>query len=470
MLMRNETLEKVGLLDETFFMYGEDIDLSYRITKGGYDNYYFADTSIIHYKGESTKKSSVNYIFVFYKAMVIFAEKHFSSKNAKLFSLLINAAIWLRATIALIFRFLKWLVLPLIDLAIIQGGLYLIKNWYESYSGIDYSGTTYPYAFLSYGLIWVIAMYFNGSYDRPIALKKNITGLFYGTGVILIIYALLPENLRFSRAIILIGSLYATAVILFLRFLYSFILKDYKIKGVNLEKYLIIGKDEEISRVKKMLNKVNIATDKVSSLLIEQDGSNIQNALSTIADNVEFNNINEVIFCAKDITAEDIIRQMSNIENSKVHFKIAPPESMFIIGSNSSNSSGDFLSFNVNAISSPLNKRNKRILDILTSIILLLFSAIHIWFINNKVGFIKNALLILFGQRSWVGYMRKGSNHTHLPKIKKGIIHALSHIPEEPLDDVIIEKSNVLYAKNYQPQTDIQIIRQNWKRLGAEII
>ena len=60
MLMRKETLDKVGLLDETFFMYGEDIDLSYRITEGGYKNYYFADSSIIHYKGESTKKSSVN--------------------------------------------------------------------------------------------------------------------------------------------------------------------------------------------------------------------------------------------------------------------------------------------------------------------------------------------------------------------------------------------------------------------------
>ena len=82
MLMRREALDKVGLLDEDFFMYGEDIDLSYRLIKGGYKNYYFADTRIIHYKGESTKKSSVNYVFVFYNAMIIFAKKHFSTKNA----------------------------------------------------------------------------------------------------------------------------------------------------------------------------------------------------------------------------------------------------------------------------------------------------------------------------------------------------------------------------------------------------
>jgi len=83
MLLRKSVLDKIGLLDETFFMYGEDIDLSYRIIQAGYKNYYYPEARIIHYKGESTKKSSVNYVMVFYRAMIIFAEKHFSQKNAK---------------------------------------------------------------------------------------------------------------------------------------------------------------------------------------------------------------------------------------------------------------------------------------------------------------------------------------------------------------------------------------------------
>jgi len=86
MMIKKEVLEKVGLLDEAFFMYGEDIDLSYRIKKAGYETSYFSQTNIIHYKGESTKKSSINYVFVFYRAMVIFAEKHFSKQNVKTFS------------------------------------------------------------------------------------------------------------------------------------------------------------------------------------------------------------------------------------------------------------------------------------------------------------------------------------------------------------------------------------------------
>jgi GT2 family glycosyltransferase len=109
MLLRKETLDKIGLLDEDFFMYGEDIDLSYRVIKGGYKNYYFSETSIIHYKGESTKKSSVNYVFVFYNAMIIFAKKHFRGNNAFLFSVAINSAIYLRASIEISKRLISFL-------------------------------------------------------------------------------------------------------------------------------------------------------------------------------------------------------------------------------------------------------------------------------------------------------------------------------------------------------------------------
>lgn len=104
MMIRKETIDKVGMLDEDFFMYGEDIDWSYRIVLGGYKNYYFSETRIIHYKGESTKKSSVNYVFVFYRAMIIFAKKHFH-KNWKWFCFFINIAIWLRAALAIVSRF-----------------------------------------------------------------------------------------------------------------------------------------------------------------------------------------------------------------------------------------------------------------------------------------------------------------------------------------------------------------------------
>ncbi len=76
MLVRKETLQKTGGFDERFFMYAEDIDLSYRIKLAGYKNYYFAGTTIVHYKGASTKKDVV-YVRQFYKAMSQFVKKYY---------------------------------------------------------------------------------------------------------------------------------------------------------------------------------------------------------------------------------------------------------------------------------------------------------------------------------------------------------------------------------------------------------
>lgn len=99
-MLRRKTLDEVGLLDEDFFMYGEDIDLSYRVLKGGYHNYYLP-VDILHYKGESTQKSSFRYVHVFYEAMLIFFRKHYSGMTF-LLSLPIKTAIYAKALMALV--------------------------------------------------------------------------------------------------------------------------------------------------------------------------------------------------------------------------------------------------------------------------------------------------------------------------------------------------------------------------------
>ena len=100
MMLRRSTIEQIGTLDEDFFMYGEDIDLSYRILKGGYKNYYLP-LRILHYKGESTNKSTYRYVHTFYRAMQLFFKKHYSHYSM-LVSLPINIAIWTRAILAYI--------------------------------------------------------------------------------------------------------------------------------------------------------------------------------------------------------------------------------------------------------------------------------------------------------------------------------------------------------------------------------
>ena len=99
-LLRKTALDKIGLLDEDFFMYGEDIDLSYRLLKGGYENWYLP-LPITHFKGKSTRKTDYRYVHVFYQAMLIFFRKHYSHLSV-LYTLPVKAAIYFRAFIALI--------------------------------------------------------------------------------------------------------------------------------------------------------------------------------------------------------------------------------------------------------------------------------------------------------------------------------------------------------------------------------
>lgn len=103
MMVRKSAFDKAGLFDETFFMYGEDIDLSYRIVKAGYKNYYLP-VKVIHYKGESTKKGDMRYVKAFYQSMYIFFKKHYPSYG-RLYSLFIKAGIYFRASISAINSF-----------------------------------------------------------------------------------------------------------------------------------------------------------------------------------------------------------------------------------------------------------------------------------------------------------------------------------------------------------------------------
>ena len=93
MMIRRSALQTVGLLDEDFFMYGEDVDLSFRLKRAGFSNWYLP-FNILHYKGQSTQKTSYRYVHVFYGAMKIFLRKHYA-KVYRILKYPLTMAIWL---------------------------------------------------------------------------------------------------------------------------------------------------------------------------------------------------------------------------------------------------------------------------------------------------------------------------------------------------------------------------------------
>lgn len=471
MLMRKEALDKVGLLDETFFMYGEDIDLSYRITQAGYKNYYFAESSIIHYKGESTKKSSVNYVIVFYKAMAIFAKKHFSQNNARLFNLLIHLAIYLRAALALFVRLVKQLFFPAIDFTLLLSGLYFCKNIYEIKFKLYpnfYSPEIINLFFPIYTLIWMLFVYFSGGYDRPTRLRKILRGVVSGSAFILIVYSLLPEYYRFSRALILIGSAYALSIYILTRLLYhAFKIKRFKLGGQRAQaRIAIIGSEMEFNRVNKLLKETNINSEFIGFISNENNGVKNQHYighLQQIDEAIDIHKLNEVIFCARDISSQEIINKMITLVTKGVEFKIAPPESLSIIGSNSIDTAGDLYVIDVNNVGRSENRRNKRLLDVLVSLFLILLFWLFIWFQKNKLNFITNTLKVLFGLYSWVGY-GKGIRKD-LPELRPSVLTP-ADILKGNLSEDRINKAFLNYSKDYQTENDLHIIYLNFCDLG----
>lgn len=470
MLMRKEALDKVGLLDEDYFMYGEDIDLSYRIIQGGYKNYYYPEARIIHYKGESTKKGSLNYVFVFYNAMAIFARKHFSKERAQLFSLLINFAILLRASVSLANRFVKRISLPILDGILIYAGLFMISNYWES-SVRASEGLHYPIEFFLlvlpfYVLIWLVSMHFSGGYDKPIKVSNIIRGLVAGSAIILMGYGLLGEEVRFSRAVILLGSLWVMAIIPAVRF----ILHLLKVEGFNLnsektKRFLVVGRKDEIGRVEGFLKETFSTPGFVGHYELEEEID-----LARLDDFIRIHKVGEVIFCAKDVPAQKIIDCMTQTKFPEVDFKIAPNESMFLIGSNSINTAGDLYAFGINAITKPTNQRVKRLLDLLLTVIFTALLPLIIWFMKSPLGLIRNIIYVLIGKRTWVGYVRdlNADQNFNLPKISDSVLNPKDGLEAGLPDEEGLLRLNMMYAKDYRVSNDLNIVIKGFRNLGRK--
>jgi len=476
MLMRKSVLEKVGILDEAFFMYGEDIDLSYRIIKAGYHNYYFPDARIIHYKGESTKKGSLNYVFVFYNAMIIFARKHYSAKNAQLFSLLINIAIYLRAFLSIISRVLKNTLLPLADATLLFAGIVMIARIWEQRViypwGGHYPIELYLFVIPSFIATWMVCIYYSGGYDKPLSLWRSFRGLVIGTLIILVIYALLPEHYRFSRSLILTGTAWGVIALTLSRSLLHILrIGGYRINAKKTKRYAVVGEEPEVQRVADLLQKALTNPGFIgiiSSNMQLGETNGFLGKISQIQDIINIYKIDELIFCAKDMPAENIIDQMSALQHTQVEYKIAPPESMSIIGSNSIDTAGDLYVIDVNSIGKFQNRRSKRVFDVSMSLFLLISFPVTVFITGHPLNYLRNIFETLFGLKSITGYYPVDQNDNKLPDIRKGIIYPTDGLDKQHIDHQTIDRLNMLYARDYRLGNEFRLLYKGFRHLGRK--
>lgn len=465
MLMRKTALDKSGLLDEDFFMYGEDIDLSYRLIKAGYKNYYFAGTSIIHYKGESTKKGSLNYVRVFYQAMVIFAQKHFSQSYARLFGWFIHFAIYLRAGLSLFKRFVSLISLPLLDAGLLYGGLYYIKEYWEHnhrfVQGGEYPQELLTYAFPIYIALWIFGLLLSAGYQRPTKLYNMFKGVGLGTLFILLGYSLVPEAYRFSRAIILLGAMWALLALPLFHLLLQKLLGKNLLQQAQADKRMgIIGNLAEAERVEALVKQAAHKIAFIGYIAPLGESNTHPRYIGTQENLAEISrvfNLDELVFCSKDVVSEHIFSSMRAVNPLKVEIKIAPSESDFVIGSNSIDHQGSWYSVQFNAISKPANKRAKRFLDISIAFLLLLFSPVLFWFSSKKKHYFAFSFAALTGSKTWLGYDAR-ADISHLPPLKPGIFNTTDELSNKSPNLHVVKHLNQLYAKEYKTSTDLRFI------------
>ncbi|MGA2298516.1 MAG: glycosyltransferase family 2 protein, partial [FCB group bacterium] len=175
MFIRKEILDKISGFDEDFFLYGEDIDICWRIIREGWKNAYVHTTSIIHYKGESTRRSSENDVKHLYKSMEIFAGKHYSSSS--LFLLFLRTGILFRSFIARIIKYRRDVFLLLFDLLGINISLILgTKIRFGDY--FNFPPYAYPTVFIVLSLVMFASMVAVGEYfeSKP-TIRKSVFAL-----------------------------------------------------------------------------------------------------------------------------------------------------------------------------------------------------------------------------------------------------------------------------------------------------
>jgi len=467
MMVPKKIIDTVGSFDEDFFMYGEDIDLSYRIREAGYKNLYFAESSIVHFKGESTKRGGLNYVRLFYKAMSIFARKHYGSRAA-FFNILIQAGIFISAFLSAIKRFIKWIGMPVIDGATILMSFWMVKILWNLYikKEVNYSPNMLLIAFPVFTFIFLVASYYSGLYDNGFKQKRLNHSTFVAFVLLLSLYALLPEGLRFSRGILVFGSLLAFILMTIVRWLlvkWKVLEKDEK--SEENKQTFIAGTEKEFIEVNIIMQNAGMEERVLGRIEVNGSDTNATGSVDNIKQLLQPYSIKEIIFCEGELSFKKIIDTVATIPKN-VRIKFHSSGTLGIIGSNNKTTSGKYIStYKKINLAHPISKRNKNLIDVIIGLCFILTLPAHFLFQKKPLKFFKNVFDILFLKKTWVGYALHESG---LPPIKKGILTTTGlPVSLNTLHPDSLAASDKWYATDYEVWEDIKIIWRGYKFLGT---
>ena len=469
MMVKKEIVIKTEGFDEAFFMYGEDIDLSYRIQQLGFNNYYFADSTILHFKGESTKKGSLNYVKMFYSAMNIFVKKHYSGNKARIFTLFIQGAILFRALVSLLKSVVVSIGLPLLDAIIIFISLWETKNEWIRWmrNGQGFAIDNFPLMFLSFTIIFLISGALSGMYDNPEKPSKTFASGITGIIVMMAVYGVLPERFWFSRAVMILGGFAAgVAITIFRLILFKLKFLEPSDEEYKFQQTAVVGSNSEYAVVREIFHKAGLEERLLGRIKINGESENAVGDIKNLKEFLVRLNIREVVFCEGALTNHLNIQLVQTLPRN-ISYRFIGSTTKSIVGSDSKATAGETLAAEgFYRISEAYNKRMKRVVDIALSLFLLFTFPVQLFFIKKKGSLLLNIINVLINQATWVGYAKE---EISLPTIKKGVLtcYGFPKTIEPSLNDEAMHHLNIQYAKNYDFWMDVKIVLKNYKYLGG---
>lgn len=496
MMLRKSVLDLVGYFDEEYFMYGEDIDLSYRIKKAGWKIIYNPLTKAIHYKGESSKKSEFSIIARFYSTMLIFVRKHFEGRYSFLLRVLLTAGIYVRATMAFLWQTVKNLAPPLFDLAIILFSLILSMRIRFPHYPLARFSVVLPI----YTVVWMTSIYLFGAYQRRgnYHLKPVVWGTAFGL-LTNSTFTYFFKQFAYSRIVVMISFLLILVLISLWRVAYRVAGPGARHAPLSrLRRAIIVGAGHEGKRI---LEKIKARPDmhyeicgfvdfdpKTVGRAI--DGLEVLATIDNVRDLIRLEKIDDVIFSSDRLTNAQILQTIIRAKGTGVNFRIVPHEVEYIVAKSTVDEIDAVPMLDITAFAGPIDMMVKRLFDIVVAVFVLTLSAplslvnsiigarfrkekildangrgVDICYFEGGFGFMKKIPLyfyVLLGRLSIVGseVVEHTSEESH-PLYKPGLtglVQIKAREKKHELTDKEKDYYNLYYIKNQSIVTDLQII------------
>ncbi len=501
MMMRREIVEKVGKLDENFFMYCEDIDYCYRINQAGGKIFYVPDSQIIHYKGESTKKYNLDYVITFNKSLYKFYKKHYQKRYVYPFKWLIILGTILRGILIFIKNNLEIYYPLLLDLIILN--LVLFINFFIRY---EFRGGFHIHDFFNQYIVingitsvafFLSALFFETIKRDRFSISKIVKATL-STFVFVSALTFFFKQFAFSRLVVIVSAV----VSMLLMIVWRIVLRAFRRKTTSalsrdyfLKRTVVVGFDQETKKLLQKLQRYVTSSIKILGL-VARDRKDVGKSLNKIPvvttlkdlpEYIRLNRVDLVIFTTHNLPFQDILTTISHVQKPEIEFKMVPDHLEFMIGKSNVERLDTLPLVDIEfSYGKPFNKIVKRFFDFSVAFLLLIFLLpYHLWqlifglktirkrtlrsshgkgisvFYSPKKGlrFTLNLINILLGKISFVGApMSEDEAQAPVFDYKPGLTGIVQINREKITDREMRETFEAHYIKNQSLFLDLEIL------------